>query len=63
MSKKDKEAVEHLWKELERERVHLGEECKGHDVEQETESCQESLTKVIGEKAKIIRICARSMRW
>ena len=33
MSKEDEEAAEKLWKELERDRVYLGEECTGDNVE------------------------------
>jgi len=47
MSKEDKEAAEKVWRELERERAHLGEECTGGDVEREAEWCQEALSKVL----------------
>jgi hypothetical protein len=63
MSKEDEEAAEKLWRELERERAHLGEECTGNDVEREAEWCQETLSKVLDAKAKKIRICARLNRW
>jgi len=63
MSQEDEEAAEKLWRELERERAHLGEECTGDDVEREAEWCQETLSKVLDAKAKKIRICARSKRW
>jgi len=63
MPKEDEEAAEKLWRELESERAHLGEECTGDDVEREAEWCQEALSKVLDAKAKKIRICARSKRW
>jgi hypothetical protein len=62
MSKEDQESAEKLWRELERERAHLGEECTGDDVEQEAEWCQETLSKVQDAKAKKRRICTRSKR-
>ena len=37
MSKQDEEAAEKVWKELERERAHLGEECTGDNVEREAD--------------------------
>jgi len=37
MSNEDEDAAEQLWKELERERAQLGEECMGDDVEREAE--------------------------
>jgi hypothetical protein len=63
MAQEDKEAAEKLWRELERDRAHLGEECTGDDVEREAECSQETLSKVPDAKAKKIRICARSKRW
>jgi len=51
MAKVDEEAAETLWRELERERAHLGEECMGDDVEREAEWCQEPLSKVLDAKA------------
>jgi len=58
MSQEDQEAAEKLWKELERERAQLGEECMGDDVERKAEWCQSTLSKVLDAKAKKIRICA-----
>jgi len=63
MSKEDEEAEEKLWRELERERAHLGEECTGDDVEREAEWCQEVLSKALEAKVQKIRICAWSKRW
>jgi hypothetical protein len=63
MSKEDQDAAEKLWRELERERAHLGEECTGDDVEREAKWCQDTLSKVLDAKANKIRICARSQRW
>jgi hypothetical protein len=63
MSKEDEEAAEKLWRELESERAHQGEECTGDDVEREAEWCQEVLSKVLDAKAKKIGICAWSKRW
>jgi len=37
MSKGDKEEAEKLWRELARQRAHLGGECTGDDVEREAE--------------------------
>jgi hypothetical protein len=63
MSKADEEAAEKLWKDLERDRAHLGEECTGDDVEREAEWCQAILCNVLDAKAKKMRICARSKWW
>jgi hypothetical protein len=63
MSKLDEKAAQKLWKELEGQRARLDEECTGDDVEREAEWCQETLSKVLDDKAKKIRICARSKRW
>jgi len=63
MSKEDEKAAEKLWKELEGQRARLDEECTGDKVEWEAEWCQETLSKVLDAKAKIIRFCARSNRW
>jgi len=63
MTKVDEEASDKLWRELERERAHLGKECTGDDVEREAESCQYMVSKVLDAKAKKMRICARSKRW
>ena len=54
MSKEDEEAAEKLWRELERERAHLDEECTGDDVEREAELCQQTESKVLETKAKTI---------
>jgi hypothetical protein len=63
MSKEDQEAAKKLWRDLERERAHLGKECKGDNVEGEAELCQETLSRVQHAKAKKIEICAGSKRW
>jgi len=63
MTKEDQQAAEKLWKELERERAHLGKECTGDDVEREAKWCQETLSKVPNGKGKKIRICTQSKRW
>jgi hypothetical protein len=63
MSKEDEEEAEKLWKELERDRAHLGEECTGDDVEQEADWCHASPSNVLDAKVKKIRICARSRSW
>jgi hypothetical protein len=52
MSTEDQEAAEKLWWELERERAHLGEECREDDVEREAECCQETLSNILDAKAK-----------
>jgi hypothetical protein len=54
----DEEAAQKLWKELERNRAHLGDECMGDYVKREAEWCQATLSKVLDAKAKKIRICA-----
>jgi hypothetical protein len=54
MSKQDEEAAEKLWRELERERAHLDEECRGDDVVREAEWCQEALSTGLDAKAKKI---------
>jgi len=43
-SKLDEEAAEKLWKELERDRAHLGGECMGDDVEREAKLYQATLS-------------------
>jgi len=63
MSKEDKKAAETLCKELGRQIVCLDEECAGHEVDQEAEWCQETLSKVLDAKGKKMIICARSKRW
>jgi len=63
MSQEDKEQAEKLWKERGRGRAYLGVESTGHNVESETEWCQEVMGKVLDASAKKIRICARSKRW
>jgi hypothetical protein len=63
MSTEDEDAAEKLWRELERERTHLGEEYTGDNVEREAIWCQETLSKVLDAKAKNIRICAQWKRW
>lgn len=63
MSKEDLVAAGKLWRELERERAHLGVKCTGDDVEQEAEWCKETQSKVLDGNATKIRICARLNRW
>ena len=53
-SKQDQEAAETLWKQLERERAHLGEECRGDHIEREAEWCQATMSEVQDAKAKKI---------
>jgi len=62
MSKKDEEAAEQLWKELEGQRGHLDEECMWDEVEREAEWCQETRSKVLYANGKKLGICARSKR-
>jgi len=63
MSKEDEEAAEKLWRDVERERVHLGKEGMGDDVEQEAQRCQEKLSNVLDAELKKVRLCTRSNRW
>jgi hypothetical protein len=57
------EAVEKTWSELSRGRLDLMDECSIGDVNREAEWIEEALTKVLGEHAKLIKLCARSKRW
>ena len=63
MSKEDKEQAEKLWKELETDRAHRGEDCMAEDQHQESKRCQATRSRVLDAKAKKIRICAQSKRW
>jgi hypothetical protein len=63
MMEEDLEAAEELWRELAKERAHLGAECTADEVEHEAASCQEAMSSVLNATAKKIRICARSKRW
>jgi len=63
MSNEDEEAAEELWKELETDGAHRGEDCMGDDLEQESEWCQATWSNVLEAKVKKIRICAQSKRW
>jgi len=50
--KEEEEAAEKRWKELDRERAQLGEECTGDDVEREAEWCPETLSNDLDGKGK-----------
>jgi hypothetical protein len=63
MTEEDLEAAEELWRELAKERAHLGAECTADEVEHEAAWCQEAMSSVLNATAKKIRICARSKRW
>jgi hypothetical protein len=63
MTKEDAEAVETLWMELVKERVHVDAECTADKVEQEAAWCQEALGNILNSTAMTIRICAKSKRW
>jgi len=63
MTEEDLEAAEELWRELAKERAHLGAECTADEVEHEAAWCEEAISRVLKATAKKIRICARSKRW
>jgi hypothetical protein len=57
------EAAEKTWSELSRGWLDLMDECLIGDVNREAECIEEVLIKVLGEHAKLIKLCARSKRW
>jgi hypothetical protein len=63
MMEEDLEAAEELWRELAKERAHLGAECTADQVEHKAAWCQEAMCSILNVTAKKIRICARSKRW
>jgi len=63
MSTEDEEAAETLWRELEGQRAHLDEECKGDVVQQEAKWCLDTLSKVVDAKANKNGIYTQSRRW
>lgn len=59
----DMEAVEKLWMEQIKERVHLDASFTADEVEHEAICCQEAMGSVPDTTAKRIRINTKSMRW
>ena len=62
MTEEDLQAAEQLWRQLAKERAHLGAECTADEVEHEAAWCQEAMSSVLDATAKKIRIYARSKR-
>jgi hypothetical protein len=63
MSEDDKDEAELLWLEASETRPILDDFSFCEDIESETLWIEESFTKILNQKARRIRLCARSKRW
>jgi hypothetical protein len=63
MTQDAKDEAEQLWLEAGRSRAILDNFSFCEDIESETKWTEETFTKILDQKARRIRLCARSKRW